>query len=397
MSLDLAVSAFSGGKDQSDKVAATRPTSALSQSTDTSSRRHNVALEAQPYFDQHKLIEVIQALLAAVIKDKPADPYAFMIRVLQNSAKAAGGEMKSSKPSRPQSATVRTGVVTAPVDLGNRPQRPKSAMQWRAPSSGTAVIAPPKELAYECAVASDVHQAAAAHTENLSTAAGSARSAIASRQVNNRPVATELQRVESSQEAVSKASSMDPQARNAVQQAEASKAMSQRTDVVAMVEPPSKPVEGMRGGLADSLSNAAYNGTLAGTLTSVLQEADAARAASSLSLKGTMPILLTPPMSRPDPVEVEYLRESLRTTLSDAAATGSLPRMLSEADAAVAQRGQTMAPMKVLGEVETLRSETTSLKTRTEQLEGLVTKLITDNDRLRNVVVSRLEIEQANA
>lgn len=88
-------------------------------------RREQVKKEAQPYFEQHSLIEVMQTLLQAVIKEKPVDPYGYMIRVLQNSAKAAQGK----RSNRPHSASPRTGPGSFdPKELmkGSR-QRPASA------------------------------------------------------------------------------------------------------------------------------------------------------------------------------------------------------------------------------------------------------------------------------
>jgi hypothetical protein len=101
-----------------------------------------------------------------------------------------------------------------------------------------------------------------------------------------------------------------------------------------------------------------------------------------------------------DPSEVEQLRGRLRCALSKAALAGSLPSMLSEAEAIVEQRDQfdqsltkNAASTQIcndVNEMEALRTETFDLKTRTEHLESLVTTLINDNDSLRKVIASKL-------
>eukprot|EP00450_Noctiluca_scintillans_P038329 CAMPEP_0194479360 /NCGR_PEP_ID=MMETSP0253-20130528/2515_1 /TAXON_ID=2966 /ORGANISM="Noctiluca scintillans" /LENGTH=283 /DNA_ID=CAMNT_0039318577 /DNA_START=415 /DNA_END=1264 /DNA_ORIENTATION=+ len=55
----------------------------------SSARRHKVALEAQPYFETHHLMEVMQCLLQSLIKDRPKDPYEYMIRMLENGRAAS--------------------------------------------------------------------------------------------------------------------------------------------------------------------------------------------------------------------------------------------------------------------------------------------------------------------
>lgn len=49
--------------------------------------RHHVAVEAQPYFEKHCIIDVVQSMLQSVIKEKPPDPFSYMISVLENSSK----------------------------------------------------------------------------------------------------------------------------------------------------------------------------------------------------------------------------------------------------------------------------------------------------------------------
>ncbi|CAK0889763.1 unnamed protein product, partial [Prorocentrum cordatum] len=65
------------------------------------------AEEATGYLERHQLKQVMQALLQAVLKEKPVDPCQFMVQMLQNTLAAAAG--KACRPTRPQSAgaTVR--------------------------------------------------------------------------------------------------------------------------------------------------------------------------------------------------------------------------------------------------------------------------------------------------
>lgn len=76
----------------------------------TSAKRHQAAIEAESYFEQHEVVAVLRKLLLAVIQDKPDDLYSYMIQVLTNSRDAAGG-----KPKRPHAAP-------------GRPQRPHTAV-----------------------------------------------------------------------------------------------------------------------------------------------------------------------------------------------------------------------------------------------------------------------------
>lgn len=100
MSLDFAVSGsisdpstdFNDGASELG-LPVTRPSSAASVRPESknAARRHQVALDAQPYFEQHHIMDVMQALLQSVIKEKPVDPYSYMIRVLENTRSAALG------------------------------------------------------------------------------------------------------------------------------------------------------------------------------------------------------------------------------------------------------------------------------------------------------------------
>mmetsp|Transcript_52199 Transcript_52199/g.124427 ORF Transcript_52199/g.124427 Transcript_52199/m.124427 type:complete len:536 (-) Transcript_52199:96-1703(-) len=110
---------------------------ALQGSKDSKAGRHRVHLEAQPYFDQHHILEVMQGLLQGLIKEKPMDPYAYMIQVLVNSQNAMlgrtlpGQQQPRAGPQqqreRPPTAPV-LGRATDPAEAqGKRMERPWSA------------------------------------------------------------------------------------------------------------------------------------------------------------------------------------------------------------------------------------------------------------------------------
>jgi len=132
MALDFSVSGSLSGADfpasDNDNCSnqASRPSSALSDRN--AARRHQVALETQPYFEQHHLMEVMQVLLQSVIKDKPADPYTYMMGVLKNTRDAAAAKLEgwSPKPEqaplqaprqRPASAQARTGPAPNELEI----------------------------------------------------------------------------------------------------------------------------------------------------------------------------------------------------------------------------------------------------------------------------------------
>lgn len=83
-------------------------------------RRHHVEREVQEYLGQHQLIDVMQTLAQSVIKEKPADPYAYMIRLLENSKSAA-----PSRSQRPQSAMPERSCVNREQPAQRK--RPQSA------------------------------------------------------------------------------------------------------------------------------------------------------------------------------------------------------------------------------------------------------------------------------
>jgi len=128
-----------------------RPQSAMSERSNMSSasRRHQVALEAQPYFEEHAVVEIMQTLLQGILKDKPVDPYAYMVTVLQNSSIAAAGKIRKTGPvarqipvesttslARPQSA------VGARGNSKDRPPRPRSSS--KRPQSANSLAPVPE-------------------------------------------------------------------------------------------------------------------------------------------------------------------------------------------------------------------------------------------------------------
>lgn len=89
-----------------------RPSSASSFASVGKGARHRAVLaDAQPYFEQHGVMNMMQALLQAVIKEKPADPSQYMIQVLQNSRQAAAGKAEKTQP---QPTSQDTAQVPAP-------------------------------------------------------------------------------------------------------------------------------------------------------------------------------------------------------------------------------------------------------------------------------------------
>eukprot|EP00427_Karlodinium_veneficum_P000939 CAMPEP_0169150452 /NCGR_PEP_ID=MMETSP1015-20121227/50200_1 /TAXON_ID=342587 /ORGANISM="Karlodinium micrum, Strain CCMP2283" /LENGTH=1069 /DNA_ID=CAMNT_0009219605 /DNA_START=14 /DNA_END=3223 /DNA_ORIENTATION=+ len=123
MFLDFAVSGClsEGGNSENEAnyVQLSRPSSA--QSGKNAARRHQVALEAQPYFEQHSLMETMQTMLQGVLKEKPADPYAYMMRILENSRNAAAGAAQHKQRQRPASALARTGPAPKKLQSALRP------------------------------------------------------------------------------------------------------------------------------------------------------------------------------------------------------------------------------------------------------------------------------------
>lgn len=93
-------------------------------------KRHQVALEVQPYFEEHDVLEVMQKLLSALIKERPADPFGYMIQVLESTRAANAGPRPPGK--RPQ---------TAP--LGGRAPQEAPIMRSPGGSERRAAAGPP--------------------------------------------------------------------------------------------------------------------------------------------------------------------------------------------------------------------------------------------------------------
>merc|ERR1740130_241603 len=92
MSIDLETNTAVGAK------APGRPVGAP-VTRESSAKRHQVAIEAQPYFEQHEVLDTLRELLQVLIKEKPEDPYSFMIQVLENSKKARRSRPDNCKES----------------------------------------------------------------------------------------------------------------------------------------------------------------------------------------------------------------------------------------------------------------------------------------------------------
>lgn len=71
--------------------------------TEAAARYHDAALSAREYLDSHRLLQCVQALLSAVLQERPSDPKQFMIQQLgaarqdgsHDLAPAANGEVHS--------------------------------------------------------------------------------------------------------------------------------------------------------------------------------------------------------------------------------------------------------------------------------------------------------------
>lgn len=103
------------------KVAAE---SALDGATpNKASKRHNIALEARSYLDDHQLTNFIQSMLQGLLKEKPEDPYAWMARQLQ------GADRPNKPPPKPKPA----------------PKAPEPAAAAAAPAPASAAAPAPTE------------------------------------------------------------------------------------------------------------------------------------------------------------------------------------------------------------------------------------------------------------
>lgn len=121
-----------------ERKAPDRP-AAVPISETSAAKRHQVAIEAQPYFQQHEVLEVLRELLQVLIKEQPVDPYGFMIKVLENSKNQRAANAALRRPKRPESAP-----------SCGRAQRPQSAARSRTP-----VEAQPSWAVSDPAAASD--------------------------------------------------------------------------------------------------------------------------------------------------------------------------------------------------------------------------------------------------
>jgi len=108
----------------------------------SSARRHKVALEAEPYFETHHLMEVMQCLLQSLIRDRPKDPYAFMIRMLENGRAASDAKCREVPV---QSSHGPPGQDQCGSDVAMKEPLPREDFPeiWFAQSSRVSVNAEP--------------------------------------------------------------------------------------------------------------------------------------------------------------------------------------------------------------------------------------------------------------
>lgn len=104
----------------------------------SASRRHRQAItDTKPYLEEHHLVGIMQSLMQALSKDRPADPYQFMVSMLENTLRSHTATPRS-RVSRPPSAPLRRFDQPA-FGGGTKAQRPCSA---RARTRGTS---PPRQ------------------------------------------------------------------------------------------------------------------------------------------------------------------------------------------------------------------------------------------------------------
>jgi len=91
------------------------------------SRRAQATVLASSYLDEHGLIQYLQGLLQSVLREKPADPYRYMIQQLQAAQVAAPGPsavQRAVDPTTPaDGSTSEPAAVPSPEDTGALPAR----------------------------------------------------------------------------------------------------------------------------------------------------------------------------------------------------------------------------------------------------------------------------------
>jgi len=121
-------------EDSAGRAASARPVVGAGGSSSASKARHQGALteaKMQPYFEKHSLFKVMQALLQAVIKERPADPYAYMVQMLQNSSQSAARRMQSSISSNGHPSTPEAAVFAGCLKSGRRTRGNSHSVAFR--------------------------------------------------------------------------------------------------------------------------------------------------------------------------------------------------------------------------------------------------------------------------
>jgi hypothetical protein len=106
----------------------------------TASRRHKIALEARTYLDTHHLLMFIHGLLQALIRDRPIDPWEFIIECATAAKKL--GAVDPSRRGSPNEEFFKPGVYSdeaTPV-VTAREQAKASAPVYRSPSVGSWLV-----------------------------------------------------------------------------------------------------------------------------------------------------------------------------------------------------------------------------------------------------------------
>jgi len=124
----------------------------LPQPAKGSSRRAQATVLASSYLDEHGLIQYLQGLLQSVLREKPADPYAYMIRQLQ-----AAQLNPETEPANSTTATSEQTAATSASTTASTSEQPQPATATVKPetpataASGKGADAPAEEAPPEAA------------------------------------------------------------------------------------------------------------------------------------------------------------------------------------------------------------------------------------------------------
>lgn len=164
------------GKKRPEPAAKVLAKPANNPPRESSAKRHQVAVEAQPYFEQHDVLEVLRELLQVMIKEKPDDPYSFMIQVLESSRNLRT-QKSAARQKRPQTAPLggrqasAAQLVTGESRLEPARTAARGCLGLSSSSSGSDVDEAGCSSLSEARRADRLHKKAKERQGNLSQAA----------------------------------------------------------------------------------------------------------------------------------------------------------------------------------------------------------------------------------